>query len=210
MKTILIVDDHKIINDGMKLLISSQDGFEVIGQCYNGKDAVDFIQRQEPDYIVMDVNMPVMNGLEATAIIKKLRSGIKIIVLTMLSDFATVNKMMESGADGYILKNTDSEELFNAITMIENGGTYLNPEINQLLLKGMKEEKEIQKQVHLTKREKEILRLIVEGLSTKQIADQLFLGEETIKSHRKNLMSKLEANNVAALVKRAIENKLLE
>jgi DNA-binding NarL/FixJ family response regulator len=170
---------------------------------------VDFIQQQEPNYIVMDVNMPVMNGLEATSIIKKLKPGIKIIVLTMLSDFATVNKMMESGADGFILKNTDSEELFHAISVIENGGTYLNPEINQVLLKGMKEQGEIQKQAHLTKREKEILRLIVEGLSTKQIADQLFLGEETIKSHRKNLMSKLEVNNVAALVKRAMEDKLV-
>ncbi|HYV93631.1 MAG TPA: response regulator transcription factor [Chitinophagales bacterium] len=205
MRKVLVVDDHKIINDGMRLLISSHEGFEVIGQCFNGKDAVDFIQDQQPDYIVMDVNMPVMDGMEATAAIKKLKPEIKIIVLSMVGDFATVSKMIESGADGYILKNTDSDEFFTAINTIEKGGMYLNPEINQVLLKGMKEQKDI----HLTKREKEILKLVVEGLSTKQIADKLFLGEETVKSHRKNLMAKLNQPNVASLVKFAIERNLI-
>ena len=119
---------------------------------------------------------------ESTSIIGK-KTGNQIIALTMLGDFATVSRMMESGADGYILKNTDTEELFTAIEMIENGGTYLNPEINQVLLKGMKQQKELSPQLHLTKREKEILKLVVEGLSTKQIAAAMSLGEETIKSH---------------------------
>src|SRR6185295_6368821 len=112
---------------------------------------VDFIQSNDVDYVVMDVNMPVMDGMEATAAIKKIKPAIKIICLTMVGDYATVNKMIESGADGYILKNTDSDEFFAAIDAIEKGGMYLNPEINQVLLKGMKEQKEI----HLTKREKE-------------------------------------------------------
>jgi DNA-binding NarL/FixJ family response regulator len=205
MRKVLIVDDHKIINDGMKLLVSSHEGFEVIGQCYNGKEAIEFIQTKEPNYIVMDINMPVMDGIEATSTIKKIKPQVKIIALTMLGDFANVSKMIEAGADGYILKNTDSDEFFTAIRSIENGNMYLNPEINQVLLRGMKEQKDI----HLTKREKEILKLIVEGLSTKQIADKLFLGEETIKSHRKNLMSKLNQPNVAALVKFAIEHSLV-
>lgn len=189
----------------MKLLISTQDGFEVTGQCYNGKEAIEFMQAKEADYIVMDINMPVMDGIEATTMIKKIKPQVKIIALTMLGDFANVSRMIEAGADGYILKNTDSDEFFKAIQTIENGSMYLNPEINQVLLKGMKEQKDI----HLTKREKEILKLIVEGLSTKQIADKLFLGEETIKSHRKNLMSKLDQPNVAALVKFAIEHDLV-
>ena len=188
----------------MKLLISSHDGFRVTGQCFNGKEAVAFIRANDVDYIVMDVNMPVMDGMEATAVIKKIKPQVKIICLTMVGDFATVNKMIEAGADGYILKNTDSDEFFTAINTIESGGMYLNPEINQVLLKGMKE----QKDVHLTKREKEILKLIVDGLSTKQVADKLFLGEETVKSHRKNLMAKLNQPNVASLVKFAMEHHL--
>lgn len=205
MPTFLVVDDHKLINDGMKLLIESRSGFNVVGQCFNGKEALEFVQIRSADFIVMDINMPLMDGIEATGLIKKLKPEIKIIALTMVGDFATVHKMIESGADGYILKNTDSRELFDAVELIDKGGTYINPEISQVLLKGMKEQKG---RAHLTKREKEILHYVVQGLSTKQIADVMSLGEETIKSHRKNLMSKLNVNNVAALVKIALDQNL--
>ena len=203
---ILLVDDHNLVNEGISRIISSNKNYFVAAQLTNGQEAIDFVRTNEVNIVIMDVNMPGIDGITATLEIKKINPEVKVIGLSMLGDFGTIHKMLESGADGYLLKNTSGEELFNAISSVLSGKTYLNAELQQIVLKGMHEKKNIP---YLTKKEKEVLKLIAKGLTNKEIAVNLRNSEETIKSHRKNIMSKFDIRNTAELVRFAIEHQLI-
>lgn len=204
--TILLVDDHNLVNEGISRIISSNKKYVVAAQLSNGKDAIDYIKNSPVDLIIMDINMPGISGIIATSEIKKLKPEIKIIGLSMLADYGTVHKMLESGADGYLIKNTSGDELFTAIEQVLNGKSYINQELQQVLLHGIRANKGIPE---LTKKETEVLKWIAEGLTNKEIALKMNLGEETIKSHRKNIMSKFNIHNTAELVRFAISHQLI-
>ena len=203
---IILVDDHNLVNEGISRIINADKNYNVIAQLTNGMEAIDFVKRNEVNIVIMDINMPGMDGIAATKEIKKLQPGVKIIGLSMFGDYGTIQKMLESGADGYLLKNTSGDELFTALTQVMNGKTYLNTELQQLVLKGIRDQKNIP---HLTKKEKEVLNFIAGGFTNKEIATKLKLGEETIKSHRKNIMNKFDIHNTAELVRFAIEHQLI-
>ena len=203
---ILLVDDHNLVTEGIARIINSNKNYSVVSQLTNGLDAIEYVKKNDVQIVIMDINMPGIDGIVATQEIKKIMPGIKIIGLSMLGDYGTIHKMLESGADGYLLKNISGDELFTALEQILDGKTYLNAELQQLLLKGMRDQKSIPQ---LTKKEKEVLNLIAAGLTNKEIAMKLKIGEETIKSHRKNMMHKFDIHNTAELVRFAIDHQLV-
>ena len=203
---ILLVDDHNLVSEGIARIIISDNKYSVVAQLTNGAEAIEFVKNNPVQVVIMDINMPGVDGITATREIKKIVPEIKIIGLSMLSDFGTIHKMLESGADGYLLKNISGDELFTALSQVLEGKTYLNTELQQLFLKGMRDQKNIPL---LTKKEKEVLNLIAAGLTNKDIAIKLKIGEETIKSHRKNIMSKFDIHNAAELVRFAIDHQLI-
>ena len=205
-KNILIVDDHNLVSEGIARIIISDQKYRVVAQLTSGAEAIEFVKNNPVQIVIMDINMPGVDGITATKEIKKIVPEIKIIGLSMLSDFGTIHKMLESGADGYLLKNISGDELFTALSQVLEGKTYLNTELQQLFLKGMRDQKNIPL---LTKKEKEVLNLIAAGLTNKDIAIKLKIGEETIKSHRKNIMNKFDIHNTAELVRFAIEHQLI-
>lgn len=203
---ILLVDDHNLVTEGIARIINSNKNYCVVSQLTNGLDAIEYVKNNDVHIVIMDINMPGIDGIVATQEIKKIVPGIKIIGLSMLGDYGTIHKMLEIGADGYLLKNISGDELFTAIEQVLDGRTYLNAELQQLLLKGMRDQKSIPQ---LTKKEKEVLNLIAAGLTNKEIAMKLKIGEETIKSHRKNIMHKFDIHNTAELVRFAIDHQLV-
>lgn len=213
MINILLVDDHQIIIDGLKGLL---EGEETIGQLYeaqNGEETLRILREQPVDLILLDVNLPDKSGFEICQELKSKPESPKIIALTMYGNAGYINKMIKMGTDGYLLKNTGQEELLQAIQTVINGGRYFSKEVTENLLSGNTEPVKpktsdfIQK---LTRREQEILQLITDEYTTDEIADRLFISSTTVITHRKNLLRKLNAKNVAGLVKKAIQFGLLE
>lgn len=208
---LLIADDHQLIVDGLDQILRSEKIIGLISTAKNGREAVDAALTGDIDCIIMDINMPVLNGVEATRLIKKEKPSIKIIVVSMLCDASIVNKMLKAGADGFINKDTGKEELLKAISKVMNGEKYISPGISLNLFTHLSDRNitgsNTEKQ--LTTREIEILRFIAEGLTNIEIATKLFLSPSTVDTHRKNMLAKLQLKNTAALVKYASDHKLL-
>jgi two-component system, NarL family, nitrate/nitrite response regulator NarL len=210
MIKVLIADDHRIFIDGVKSLLDQAEGIDVIGEAGNGQEAIDQAMSLIPDVMLMDIQMPVKTGIEATREIVKLNPDIKIIALTMLNESTFIKKMLEAGAYGYVLKTIDTKELVNVIRKVAGGEKHLSQDVNSLLINNFTD-KTMSNQTpleSLTKREREILVLIAQGLTDKQIAEMVFLSPLTIITHRKNLLSKLGLKNKVELTRFAIENKL--
>lgn len=214
-KKIFIADDHQLFIDGLRLIFEAQPDFEIAGFGSNGKSILEFVVENPVDFIITDINMPGMDGIAATAKVKELHPDIKVIAVSMVNDYASVHKMLQSGADGYVLKNAGAEELLKALEFAEGGEVYINKEISDILLKGFRfnqtaEAKRLKAiREDLTQREKEILTFIVKGYSNQQIADELFISVPTVKTHRSNILSKCEVKNTASLVRFVMENNLL-
>lgn len=203
---ILLADDHKIIREGLVSLLEQSPGMQVVGQAANGREAMQIARRCRPDIIVMDVSMPELNGMEATSQLIAELPDTKIIALSMHSDKRFVAGMLKAGASGYLLKNAAFDELVDAINTVCANETYLSPKIAAVVINdyvsfAKNEEKQ---QNPLTQREREVLQLLAEGKSTKQIAGDLFVSVKTIESHRQNIMKKLNIYNLADLIKYAI------
>lgn len=208
---LLLADDHRLITDGIYSLLENEWPIEKIFTVNNGKDAVNTVLSQEIDCVIMDINMPGLNGLEATKMIKKAKPNVKIIIISMMSDVAIVTKMLRVGAEGFMNKNSDKKEILLAINKVMNGEKYISPEINSNLINQIaKSQIQIEEtEKVLSSREIEIIKLIAEGNTNKEIAEKLFLSTLTVNTHRKNILSKLQIKNTASLIKFAIESKLI-
>lgn len=209
-KRILIVDDHQLVIDGLKGLIQSLEGFEVVGEANNGQDAIKYFEILYPHIILMDIDMPVLSGIQATEEIKRLNSEVKIIIISMHNEKAMVSKLMKIGADGYLLKNTSSEEIRTALHEVLNGSKYFSEEVKQSL--NSQENNNSKANIitqSLTEREVEIIELVAEGLTNKEIGEKLFISHRTVDTHRTNLMKKLDVSNVAGLIRFAFKNRLI-
>ena len=208
---ILLVDDHQLIIDGLKSLLNDTEGIRVVSNSNNGKSAIELLEVLDVDVILMDIDMPIMNGLDAAKIIKQKHSSIKIIMLSMHSEKAMIKDLIQIGVDGYLLKNSSKEELINAIVKVSAGGQYFSSDVTLSLL--IDDNSEIRgnslKGVNLTNREIEIIKLIAEGYTNKEIGEKLFISHRTVDSHRTNLMKKLEVNNVAGLISYAIKRGIV-
>ena len=199
---LLIVDDHTLFIEGLSVLVSRIDGMQIIGQAKNGKQAIEICQNQKVDLILMDLEMPEMGGIEAAIIIKHDFPLIKIIAVTMLNEYNTIKKALRGGMDGYMVKNLGIAELQKAIETVMNGQIYMSLEIMNILALGVAGRKPNQAYVpDLTRREKEVVKLIIDGLTNETIAEKLFLSPLTVSTHRKNVLSKLNLKNTAMLVK---------
>ncbi len=208
---VLIADDHKIMLAGLRSLLEKQTDFEVVGEADNGRKAVQMAQEKTPDVVVMDVSMPDLNGIEATMQIIESLPKTRVIALSMHSDKRFVMGMLRAGASGYLLKDCASQELANAIVQVAGGKKYLSPEItgvviDDFLLGGSAEE--VAAASPLSPREREVLQLIAEGWSTKQIASHLYVSIKTIETHRRQIMRKLDLHAIADLTKYAIREGL--
>ena len=209
---VLIADDHKIMLAGLRSLLEKQTDFDVVGEADNGRRAVQMAQEKKPEVVVMDVSMPDLNGMEATKQIIESLPETRVIALSMHSDKRFVIGMLRAGASGYLLKDCASQELANAILQVARGKKYLSPEItgvviDDVLLAGSSEE-EATAASQLSPREREVLQLIAEGWSTKQIASHLYVSIKTIETHRRQIMKKLDLHAIADLTKYAIREGL--
>ncbi len=203
MINILIVDDHPIVAEGIRKLIEDSQAAKVIGVAGTGKACMDFLRWEKPDIILLDINLPDISGIELCKMIKEKHSLSRILALTTFNERSCIVSMMKNGADGYVLKNSETEEIIEAITEVHKGRKYLCDNAATVMKNGSANE------LMLTNREKEVLKLIAEGFTNQEIAEKLFISPLTVDSHRKNLITKLEARNTASLIKLALDKGLL-
>ncbi|MGC1404536.1 MAG: response regulator transcription factor [Thermodesulfobacteriota bacterium] len=212
-KRIFIAEDHTILREGLKVLLSGNPDFEIVGEASDGLEAISGIEKFSPDLLLIDLSMPRMDGIESIREIKKRQSSTKIIALTVHKTEEYVLATLKAGADGYILKDSTHGDLIVAIKSVLNGKRYLSPGISKLVIEGYLEGKETLKTKSswetLTQRERGILKLIGEGYKNKQIADFLCISPKTVEKHRSNLMSKLNLHSTSALTTFALEKGLI-
>lgn len=217
---ILIVDDHKIIINGIKSLLEDADDIRIAGEANDGQEALDFL-RQNPDIevVLMDVRMPNKDGIQATQEITQLFPDVRVMALTMFDDNQYITNMLQAGARGYILKNTSKQELIRAIRMVADGETYFSSDVTSVVMSTFMAKSNSQgtngkmsdfDPSELTSREVEILQLIAQELTNKEIADKLNISPRTVHSHRRNLMQKIGVKNTAGLVRFAIQNGIIK
>lgn len=201
--SIFIVDDHYIVIEGIRSLLQNQKDIEWLGHAMNADSCLAFLQQQQPDVMLMDINLPDKSGIELCKEVKQKYPGINIIGLSTFNQQSFIRKMIDNGASGYVLKNATREELLEAIDMVTNGKTYFSNEVAQTLA-----DKKIIPIV-ITRREKEVLILITEGLTNAEIAEKLFISVTTVDTHRKNLLAKFEARNIASLITAAMRMQMI-
>ena len=213
---IILVDDHQLVRDGIKSLISDSFGIDIIGEASNSVELFKLLHLAIPDVILMDISLPNMSGIEITKILKKDYPKIKILMLSMYTSEDFIFNGLKAGINGYLPKNTTRDELLLAIEEVNNGNEYFSKSISNIILKSFVNSAKYgnnatdDKLSILTKRETEILKLVVEGVSNQHIADQLFISIRTVETHKTSIMKKLELNNTIDLVKFAIKNKIIE
>ncbi len=211
MIRILIADDHSILRHGLSKSIQQQEDMEVVGQAADGLTAVRMVRELSPDIVIMDISMPDINGMDATAEIVRDFPNAKVIGLSMHSAKKFVREMFKAGASGYLLKDCSFDELAGAIRIVMSGKSYLSPEITDVLLDNYvrtASEDDSTVFTNLTKRERQVLQLMAEGLTTKQIGLKLHISPKTVEAHRLRIMDKLEIDNIAQLTKYAIQEGL--
>ena len=211
---VMIVDDHKMFVEGVQAIFSGSKDIEINTAIYDGKDVMNALERNPGiQLILLDINLPNINGLELTKLIKSKYPDVKILVLSMYNNAEYIKEVLKEGASGYILKNTDHEELASAIHSVHNGNTYYSQSVTQTMMNSFAKKSgsgnlDIM-QVRISKREKEILGLIIKEHTAQEIANMLFISLHTVETHRSNLMSKLGVRNSAGLVRVALENNLV-
>ncbi len=217
MIKILLVEDHMVVRNGIKLLLESQEGFEVVGEASNGKEALDFLSTNPvPDIVLTDISMDEMDGMELLQVLNKQYASIKVVILSMLNQINYVIEAFESGLAGYLVKNVGYNELLFGLNHIANGGRYMSEEIAMILLDQVRSGQsyaqipgELQTDFDISERELEVLKLIAEGYTNVEIADKIFLSKRTVEGHRQNLIDKAGVKNTAHLVKFAFERGIL-
>jgi len=213
--TVLLAEDHSIVREGLRSLLELSEGFEVVGEAANGRDAVDMACERRPDVVVMDIAMPGLNGFEATRQILSSDPGIRVLVLSAHSDGEYVKRMVKIGASGFLVKQNSGEVLVQAIRKIASGRSYYSPTVAGRLRKAKEKDRlaGIPKgtaQRPLTKREAEVLQFVAEGLANKQMAGELGISIKTVEKHRQQLMNKLDIHDTAGLTRYAIATGVIE
>ncbi|HYC86267.1 MAG TPA: response regulator transcription factor [Chryseosolibacter sp.] len=211
MTSLLIIDDHPLINDGIKAMLKDVPGYAVTGACKTAKEALSFLLgEQMPDVILLDISLPDMDGLQLCAQIRKLNSSVKILGLTSANDAGIISGFLQRGGNGYLLKNMERDELVEAIATVLNGKIFVSKAANEKILTQLRHASEPQgNRPLLTRREKEILNMLSEGMKGPEIADKLFLSYYTVETHRKNLLKKFNANSVQMLLRIARDYGML-
>ncbi|HYG17777.1 MAG TPA: response regulator transcription factor [Ohtaekwangia sp.] len=211
MTNVIIADDHQMFVDGLKSLLEEEKQLSVVGEAKNGLEVLELCDCTPVDIVIMDINMPLMDGIQTTRELSKKHPAIKILGLSMYNDRDYISDILKAGALGYVLKNTGKENLLNAISTLQSGANYLSEEVSKTLLssfiKSVRYEHAMEK---LSDREKEVLDCIASGLTTHEIGDKLFISKNTVETHRKNLLYKLKARNTAELVNNAYKHKLIQ
>jgi len=207
---IIIADDHQLFRNGLKILLNSFPDFEVTGEASNGAEFLKLLNTIPADIALMDINMPEMDGIEATRKGLKLCPELKIIALSMYGEEEYYYKMVDAGVKGFLLKDSDISEVKEALITVSKGGSYFSQELLYHVIQKIKHREHESKTANLSKREKEILAKICEGLSNQEIADTLFISKRTVDKHRANLLGKTNSKNTASLILFAIRNKLIE
>ncbi len=214
---VFIADDHQLFIEGVKALIRDNSDVTLIGEAENGADLLEQLKTKKPDVILIDINMPVMNGIEATKKIREQYPDIRVLALTMFDDTAHVSEIMKAGASGYLLKNTGKAELIGAITKVYGGEKYVSSDMSVKIVEQMMNNKESSdrgveraRKADITKRELEIIKLVAQELTNAEIAAKLNNSPMTIITHRKNLLRKLGVKNTAGLIKYAMQHGLLD
>ncbi|MCU0456842.1 MAG: response regulator transcription factor [Bacteroidales bacterium] len=207
---IIIADDHQLFRNGLKLLLNSFPGFEVTGEASNGNEFLEVIKNTDAEIALMDINMPEMDGIEATRKGIKIKPGLSIIALSMYGEEEYYYKMVDAGARGFLLKDSDISEVKEAILTVVRGGSFFSQELLHHVIQKIKHREQETKSANLSKREREILAKICEGLSNQEIAEALFISKRTVDKHRANLLGKTNSKNTASLILFAIKNKLIE
>lgn len=210
---VVLADDHVVVRNGIKNLLENEGDITVVGEASNGEEALAAVEKLKPDLLIIDIRMPVMNGLEATKILSKNPGSTRSLILSMHDDEDYILQSVDSGASGYLLKDTSKDEFLKAIKTIHQGGKYFSGDISQVLVNSylnVKDRKIVQpigtaKRYEITKREKQILRMIADGMGNKEIAEQLGKSIRTIETHRFNIMKKLKVSNVVELLKKIEE-----
>ena len=212
---VLLVDDHKIMRDGIRAILVRSEDFRVVGEAETGPDAVQFVKQRRPDVVLMDIGLPGLNGVETTAEILRHHPECKVVILSMYDDENNVVSAIRSGARAFILKKASDSDLLEALNMVARGGAYLSPQVSDRLLsriqKGDLESRRASSALDiLSPRELQVLRLIADGKTSKEIAVILDLREQTVRSYRKTMMKKLGVNNVAGLTQLALSTGLTQ
>jgi DNA-binding NarL/FixJ family response regulator len=209
--SIIIVDDHSLFRNGLKLLLSNAGNFVVLAEASNGKEFVDMLGSLSPEIVLMDISMPVMDGIEATTLALSMNPNIKIICLSMYGEEEYYYKMIEAGVSGFLLKNSDINEVQNAINTVYEGGKYFSQELLYSVVRNIKTTQTNHEAVEsLSEREMEVLKQICIGLSNQEISEILHISKRTVDKHRANLLDKTNSKNTAHLVMYAIKNKLID
>ena len=209
--SVLLVDDHQLVLDGIEALLKNTSEFEVLATAANGKEAIAKVQMLRPELVLIDLDMPVMNGLEATRQLRKNGYSGKIVVLSMHKEQAVVKQLMAAGANGFLVKDSPREEFIHCLRLVMQGKASFSSTLTEQFFSGQEQQQISEKflSVSFSERELEVLRLLVEGYSTKEIASLLHIGTETVTTHRKNMLQKTNARNVAHLVKIALKTGVL-
>lgn len=207
---IIIADDHQLFRNGLKILLNTFPEFEVTGEASNGKEYLELLKTAQADIALMDINMPEMDGIEATRRGIKTNPSVNVIALSMYGEEEYYYKMVDAGVKGFLLKDSDISEVREAILTVVKGGSFFSQELLYHVIQKIKHRELETKSANLSKREREILVKICEGLSNQEIAETLFISKRTVDKHRANLLGKTNSKNTASLILFAIKNKLIE
>ena len=200
---VFIVDDHYIVIEGIRSLLQTEKDIEWMGHAMNAASCLAFLQRQQPDVILMDISMPDMSGIDLCKVVKEKYPSVFIIGLSTFNQQSFIQKMMDNGASGYVLKNASTDELLEAINTVCRGRIYMSFEVAETIKNNPGSS------IVLTRREKEVLKLIADGMTNNEIAQTLFISATTIDTHRKNLLEKFEAKNTALLIRMATQMQII-
>ncbi len=206
---LLIADDHAILRDGIVSLLQSEESFTVAGTAGNGYEVMELINKNEYDVCLLDINMPGLDGIEAAKLIKEKKPGIKIIMLTTYNDREIISELIHIGVAGYLLKNSDKQELVEAVHKVMKGRHYFSEEVENIILQGLSE-KRSGEVMSLTERELEVVQLLAKEYTNDKIASKLHISFRTVETHRKNIMQKAKAHNLAGLLKYAYGKGLIK
>jgi len=206
--TIILADDHTIVRQGLAMLLEGEPGFNVVGEAGNGREVVSKVEKLKPDVVIMDISMPMLNGIEATRQIKKAMPQTKVIILSMHCHDRYIRELFSLGVSGYLLKDSTGSDIIKAIQAAMNGDTYMSPPVSRLIIEDYvsTKKKSFREDLYstLSNREREVFQMIAEGHSTREISDILCISPSTVKTHRSKIMDKLRIENISQLVQFAI------